>query len=184
MFPVYWSVPRNGVPMSSRPAEVGSSDIARETGVGAHIVRPSFPSAVSVDRAGAQYPQGVRRIRKRQSRQRLRCVRPYMRFVEAFRLTGVVAPCGGVIRGAARRGTGRWGHRPLRGRGIVPVGAGRRLVHYCKIFYNKHLLQLRQLRRGAEDRVLGQTAVVGFDLLHVADGEAGGVVPPQAGGDH
>ena len=63
--------------MSSRPAEVGSSDIARETGVGAHIVRPSFPSAVSVDRAGAQYPQGVRRIRKRQSRQRLRCVRPY-----------------------------------------------------------------------------------------------------------
>ena len=25
---------------------------------------------------GAQYPQGVRRIRKRQSRQRLRCVRP------------------------------------------------------------------------------------------------------------
>ena len=30
----------------------------------------------------AQYPQGVRRIRKRQSRQRLRCVRPYNRFHE------------------------------------------------------------------------------------------------------
>ena len=56
------------------PYGAGLSDMA---GVGAHIVRPSFPSAVSVDRAGAQYPQGVRRIRKRQSRQRLRCVRPY-----------------------------------------------------------------------------------------------------------
>ena len=31
---------------------------------------------------GAHYPQGVRRIRKRQSRQRLRCVRPYNRFHE------------------------------------------------------------------------------------------------------
>ena len=155
---------RDGAPRSSRP----TNGIAKHI-MWAHTVRPSSPSAANVDRAGTQYPQGVRRIRKRQSRQRLRCVRPYMRFVEAFRLTGVVAPCGGVSRG---------GPRPLRGRGIVPGGAGRRLVHYCKIFYNKHLLQLRQLRRGAEDRVLGQTAVVGFDLLHVADGEAGGVVPP------
>ena len=51
-----------------------------KTNVGAHSVRPSFSGAVGVDRAGAQYPQGVRRIRKRQSRQRLRCVRPYTRY--------------------------------------------------------------------------------------------------------
>jgi hypothetical protein len=56
------------------PYGAGPPDMA---GVGAHIVRPFFPNAAGVDRAGAQYPQGVRRIRKRQSRQRLRCVRPY-----------------------------------------------------------------------------------------------------------
>ena len=35
-----------------------------KTDVGAHTVRPPFPGAAGVDRAGAQYPQGVRRIRK------------------------------------------------------------------------------------------------------------------------
>ena len=66
---------RDGAPRSSRP----TNGIAKHI-MWAHTVRPSSPSAANVDRAGAQYPQGVRRIRKRQSRQRLRCVRPYTRY--------------------------------------------------------------------------------------------------------
>ena len=69
---------RDGAPRSSRP----TNGIAKHI-MWAHTVRPSSPSAANVDRAGAQYPQGVRRIRKRQSRQRLRCVRPYNRYRQA-----------------------------------------------------------------------------------------------------
>ena len=66
---------------SAVPLPLAREAMARSAGGG-------WPGTVGVDRAGAQYPQGVRRIRKRQSRQRLRCVRPYTRYTEAFRLTG------------------------------------------------------------------------------------------------
>ena len=61
------------------PYGAGPPDVVRENRCRGAQCAPGLLQYGGPDRTGAQYPQGVRRIRKRQSRQRLRCVRPYNR---------------------------------------------------------------------------------------------------------
>ena len=55
-------------------------------------IGPSSSNAVSVDRRAHNTRKGHAASVRRQSRQRLRCVRPYKRYTEAFRLTRDGAP--------------------------------------------------------------------------------------------